>query len=100
MYLPNAVHTAHLSGSWLDHQHKIGTVKIISTHEGLKEIKNEAMRNKLAIIKSPKFWSRVDTRNSWTNSSKGDAKDAGNEDSGHEIGNSKLFIQKFWIIVH
>ena len=62
-YLPNAVHTAHLIGSWLNHQHKIGTVKTISTHEGLKEIKNEAMRNQLAIIKSPKFWSTVYTKN-------------------------------------
>ena len=93
IYLPNAVYTAHLSGSWLDNQHKLGTVKIVSTHEGLKEIKNEAMRNQLDIIKCPKFWSAVYTKNSRTNSLKGDVKDAGNKDDGHKIGNSKLFIQ-------
>lgn len=71
----------------------MGTVKTISTHESLKEIKNEAMRNQLAITKSPESWSAVYTKNSWTNSSKGDAKYAGNENAGHKIGNSKLFIQ-------
>ena len=93
MYLPISVHTAHLSGSWLDHQHKTVTVKTTSTHEGLKEIKNEAMRNQLAIIKSPKFWFAVSTKNSWTNSSKGEVKDAGNKDAGHKIGDSELFVQ-------
>ena len=89
MYLPNAVHTAFLKGSWLEQQHKIGTVKIISTHEGLEEIKNEDMKNQLAIIKSPKFWNEVYTGNSWTNSTKGGVKTACND----KEKNSKLFIR-------
>ena len=60
IYLPNAIHTAFLWGSWLDQQFKIGTVKIISTHEGLEEIKNEDVKNQLAIIKPYESW-RMDS---------------------------------------
>ena len=37
------------------------------------------MKNQLAIIKSPKFWNEVYTGNSWTNSTKGGVKTAGND---------------------
>lgn len=55
MYLPNAMHTALLGGSWLDQKFRIGTVKPVSTHDGLKQIKNVYVESKLATIASPKF---------------------------------------------
>ena len=68
--MPNAIIPHFLCGSWLDQQFKTGTIKIISTHKGLEEIKNEDVKHQLAIIKSPRFWTGVYNKNSWTNSTK------------------------------
>ena len=40
----------------------MGTVKIFSSTDGLNDIKNEAIRNLIAILKTPKFWSTVNLR--------------------------------------
>ena len=61
---PNSVYNAQLSVIWLYHQHKIGTANIISTYEGLEEIKNESLQNRLTVCKSPKFWTKVNIKNS------------------------------------
>ena len=69
VYLPGAVHTALLEGRWLSSDHAIGTVKILSDSAGLKSVENAAVQNSLAILKTPKFWTAVNSR---TNFSKGD----------------------------
>ena len=43
VYLPGAIHTALLEGSWLSAEHHGGTVKFLSSTDGLKNIQNEAV---------------------------------------------------------
>ena len=38
IYLPGAIHTALLEGTWLSADHAIGTVKLLSTSVGLESI--------------------------------------------------------------
>ena len=68
-YLPGAVRTALLKGTWLSSEHAIGTVKILSNSVDIEDLKNDAIQNPLAILKTSKFWNAV---NSWTNFSTGD----------------------------
>ena len=68
VYLLDAVHTALLEGKWLSSEHAIGTVKILSDSAGLKSVENAAVQNSLAILKTPKFWTAINSR---TNFSKG-----------------------------
>ena len=71
VYLPGAIHTALLEGSWLSAEHHVGTVKFLSSTDGLKNIQNEAVQNSIAILKTPKFWSTVNSRPNFV---KGDVK--------------------------
>ena len=41
IYLPGAIHTALLEGTWLSADHAVGTVKLLSTSVGLESIKDE-----------------------------------------------------------
>ena len=68
MYLPNAVHTALLQGDWLEGHVKAGTVTVLAGEEELKAMNELEDKNKIAVLKYPKFW-RVagDATNSWTN---------------------------------
>ena len=66
MFLLNSIHISLLMGKWLDQQHKIGTVNIISPHNGLENLKNEELKNEIEIIEAPKFWNTVHSTNSWT----------------------------------
>ena len=79
-----------LWGNWFDQQFKIGTVKIISTHEGLEEIKNEDVKNQLAVIKFPKFWTDVYNKTLWTKSTKRGMTHRTDDDLRNFL---KLFIQ-------
>ena len=69
MYLPNAVHTALLQGNWLEGHVKAGTVTALAGEEQLKKMHESEDRNKIAVLKCPKFL-RVAGKatNSWTNS--------------------------------
>ena len=88
--LPGAVHTALLEGKWLSSEHAIGTVKILSNSAGLKSVENATVQNSLAILKTPKFWTAV---NSTTNFSKGAVHQDHKEDRDCKIS-SRLFIQE------
>ena len=56
VYLPGAVHTALLEGSWLSAEHAIGTVKVLSNSVGLETVQDAILKNSLSILKTPKFW--------------------------------------------
>ena len=90
VYLPGVVHTALLEGKWLSSEHAIGTVKILSDCAGLKSMKNAAVQNSLAILKTPKFWTAVNSR---TNFSKGAVHKDQKEDRDCNTS-SQLFIQE------
>ena len=90
VYLPAAVHTALLEGKWLSSEHAIGTVKVLSDSAGLKSVENSAVQNSLAILKTPKFWTAVNSR---TNFSEGAVHQYRKEDSDCKIS-SRLFIQE------
>ena len=90
VYLPGAIHTALLEGTWLSADHAIGTVKLLSTSVGLESIKDESIRDSIAILRTPKFWQAVNSR---SNFSKGDVQQ--NNDEKVDCKNtSKLFIRQ------
>ena len=90
VYLPGAIHTALLEGTWLSADHAIGTVKLLSTSDGLQSIKDESVRDSIAILRTPKFWQAVNSR---SNFSKGNVQQ--NKDEKVDCKNSsKLFIRQ------
>ena len=56
MYLPNVVYTAHLIGSWLDQQHRIGAVTIISPYERLKVDKERSFEESIGYHRIPRIF--------------------------------------------
>ena len=90
--LHDAIHTALLKGTWLSPNIKIGTVKILSSEDGLEQIKNAQMRNSLAILKTPKFWSAINSR---SNFSTGDV-----QKTDCEQISRKLFIRSHPVFGH
>ena len=72
VYLPNAVHTALLQGDRLKDHVKVGTVMVLVGEEQLKAMNESEDKNKIAVLKCPKFWKVArDATNSWTNSFEG-----------------------------
>ena len=92
MILHDAIHTALLKGTWLSPDIKIRTVKILSSEDGLEQIKNAQMRNSLAILKTPKFWSAINSR---SNFSTGDV-----QKTDCEQISRKLFIRSHPVFGH
>ena len=56
LYIPNAVHTALLQGSWLENCIKVGTVTVLSSEEELCQLKDERVKSGISVLKTPKFW--------------------------------------------
>ena len=57
MYIPNSVSSfQRIMGHWLDKQVKVGTVRVLSTHEDLEPLKQPSNIASLEILKSPSFW--------------------------------------------
>ena len=75
VYLPNAVHTALLQRDWLAGHVQAGTVTVLAGEEQLRTMNETEDKNKIAILKCPKFWRVAEKndkgQNSWTNSFKG-----------------------------
>ena len=72
VYLPGAINTALLEGQWLSSDHAIGTVKLLSTSDGLESIKDESVKNSISVfsktVQSVVFVSNiknVKVRKSW-----------------------------------
>ena len=66
VYLPGAIHTALLEGTWLREDHAIGTLKLLSTSVGLESIKDESVQNSIAILRTPKLWQAVNSRSDFS----------------------------------
>ena len=86
IYMPNAVHTALIEGKWLSTEHATGTVKVLSNSAGLENVSNARLRDSIAILKTPQFWSTINSR---SNFSKGKALCTNNSCTK----TSRLFIQ-------
>ena len=86
IYMPNAVHTALIEGTWLSAENAIGTVKVLSNSAGLENVQSESVKNSLAILRTPKFWSTINSRTNFSRrEDKCTIKNCGQ--------NPKLFIQ-------
>ena len=95
VYLPGAVHTALLEGEWLSSDHAIGTVKILSNPAELKDVQNDHVRNSLSILKTPKFWTLVNSTSNFLNGEVSEENKKEKESPRDcSNGGSKLFIQK------
>lgn len=53
--MPNAVYTALLEGKWLIAVNAIGTAKVTSDSVGLEGVKNEQLRDSIAVLKTSRF---------------------------------------------
>ena len=66
VYMPNAIHTALLEGRWLSSEHAIGTVRILSNSKGLECIQDDKMKNSISILRTPQFWSDINSRTNFS----------------------------------
>ena len=77
VYIPDSLSSfQRIMGQWLDKQVKVGTVKVLSTHEALESLKQPSETASIEVLKSPAFWAvrSIDTQNSWRSSrAQGDA---------------------------
>ena len=95
VYMPGAVHTALLNGTWLSSEYAIGTVNVLSNPAKLNDVQNENIRNSLAILQTPKFWTCINSRSNFlkedVSEKKGQKKDSLMGCNSHS---SRLFIEK------
>ena len=104
LYIPNSVSTSLIQGEWLQAAVKAGTVTILSSHEKLKELQNERIREGLSIITTPHFWQSRKAANDrlWTISPSGGSsyctllKDMKNDDCSQmsDENADKLFVKR------
>ena len=95
VYMPGAVHTALLDGIWLSSENAIGTVKVLSNPAKLNDVQDDKIRNSLAILKTPKFWTCINSRSNFlkgeVSEEKGQKKDSFRDCCNNS---SRLFIEK------
>ena len=65
--MPNVIHTALLEGKWLSAEHTTGTVRILSDSTGLNNVREDQMKNSLAILRTPQFWTAANSRKNFVN---------------------------------
>ena len=67
IYIPDSISSfQRIMGQWMEKQVKVGTVKVLSTHDDLEYLKPPSETVSLEILKSPKFWAvkKMETQNS------------------------------------
>ena len=72
LYILDSHSLMRLFGEWLHAKYKIGTVKLLYSHEDLEALKNPAVTVKIQVIANPRFWQFENCRSSF--SFKGDEK--------------------------
>ena len=72
LYILDSQILMRLFGEWLHAKYKIGTVKLLYSHEDLEALKNPAITAKIQVIANPRFWQFENCRSSF--SFKGDEK--------------------------
>ena len=89
------MHTALLEGKWLSSEHAIETVKVLSNPAELKDVQNDQLRNSLSILKTPKFWTLINSRSNFVEGEVSEKnKQKKNSIKDCDNSGSKLFIQK------
>ena len=73
LYIPDSISEdsfQRIVGQWLNKQVKTRIVKVLSTNEYLKSLRQLSNIASLEILKSPKFWAlrKTETQNSWRSS--------------------------------
>ena len=89
--MPNAIHTALLEGKWLSAEHTTGTVRVLSDSTGLNNVRDDQMKNSLAILRTPQIWTAVNSRTNFVNAEARNGCKLHCENT--EKFSSKLFIQ-------
>ena len=57
MFIPDSISSfQRIMGQWLDKQVKIGTVRVLSTHEDFESLKQPSNAASIEVLKNPKFW--------------------------------------------
>ena len=56
LYILDSQSLMRLFGEWLHAKYKIGTVKLLYSHEDLEALKNPAITAKIQVIANPRFW--------------------------------------------
>ena len=72
LYILDSQSLMRLFGEWLHAKYKIGTVKLLYSHEDLEALKNPAVTERIQVIANPQFWQFENCRSSF--SVKGDEK--------------------------
>ena len=93
VYMPKAIHTALLEGRWLSAEHTIGTVRVLSDSTGLNNVHEDQMKNSLAILRTPQFWTTVNSRTNFVNAE-------ARNDCKLNCGNGENFPRKLFIQSH
>ena len=65
MYLPTAVGTSMLTGTWFQDNEKMQIVKVIAVAEELEALKDKNVQRKIAVIKTPQFWEYRRNEREW-----------------------------------
>ena len=56
LYILDSQSLMRLFGEWLHAKYKIGTIKLLYSHEDLEALKNPAVTAKIQVIANPRFW--------------------------------------------
>ena len=72
LYILDSHSLMRLFGEWLNAKYKIGTVKLLYSHEDIEALKNPAVTTKIQVIANPRFWQFENCRSNF--SFKGDEK--------------------------
>ena len=72
LYILDSQSLTQLFGEWLHAKYKIGTIKLLYSHEDLEALKNPKVTEKMQVIANPQFWQFENCRSSFA--FKGDEK--------------------------
>ena len=56
-----------LTGTWLQENEKVQTVKVLAVAEELEALKNKRVQRQIAVIKTPQFWEYRRNDRKWGN---------------------------------
>ena len=57
MFIPDSPQSfQRIMGHWLNKQVKIGTVRVLSTHEEFESLKQPSNAASIEVLRNPKFW--------------------------------------------
>ena len=66
LYILDSHSLMRLFEEWLHAKYKIGTVKLLYSHEEIEALKNPTVSEKIAVIANPRFWQFENCRSSFS----------------------------------